>query len=92
MKIRLADYVAEFLVKKGVSDVFSIVGGGAMHLNDGFGHNPDIKCSLFKIDNITENNTTNPPICKVFVIDLDILIDIISPKLEIELLLFLESF
>ncbi len=38
-KIRLADYVAEFLVAHGVTDVFSVVGGGAMHLNDALGHN-----------------------------------------------------
>ena len=38
MKIRLADYVAQFLADKGVTDVFSIVGGGAMHLNDAIGH------------------------------------------------------
>lgn len=38
MKQRLADYVADFLVGKGVTDVFSVVGGGAMHLNDALGH------------------------------------------------------
>lgn len=38
MRIRLADYVADFLVKHGVTDVFSVVGGGAMHLNDALGH------------------------------------------------------
>ena len=38
MKVRLADYVANFLADKGVSDVFSVVGGGAMHLNDALGH------------------------------------------------------
>ncbi len=38
MKIRLADYVADFLVRQGVTDVFSVVGGGAMHLNDALGH------------------------------------------------------
>lgn len=43
MKIRLADYVADFLVNKGVTDVFSVVGGGAMHLNDAIGHNPGLK-------------------------------------------------
>ena len=32
MKQRLADYVADFLAAHGVSDVFSVVGGGAMHL------------------------------------------------------------
>lgn len=38
MKQRLADYVADFLVCHGVTDVFSVVGGGAMHLNDALGH------------------------------------------------------
>lgn len=43
MKQRLADYVADFLVSKGVTDVFSVVGGGAMHLNDALGHNENLK-------------------------------------------------
>ncbi len=43
MKIRLADYVADFLVEHGVTDVFSVVGGGAMHLNDALGHNRGLK-------------------------------------------------
>ena len=43
MKIRLADYVADFLVSKGVTDVFSVVGGGAMHLNDALGHHENLK-------------------------------------------------
>ena len=38
MKQRLADYVAEFFVRHGVTDVFSVVGGGAMFLNDALGH------------------------------------------------------
>lgn len=38
MKQRLADYVADFLVSRGVTDVFTVVGGGAMHLNDALGH------------------------------------------------------
>ena len=42
MKIRLADYVAQFLASKGVSDVFSVVGGGAMHLNDALGHHKQL--------------------------------------------------
>lgn len=42
MRKRLADYVADFLVAHGVSDVFSVVGGGAMHLNDALGHNADL--------------------------------------------------
>lgn len=43
MKQRLADYVADFLAGKGVTDVFSVVGGGAMHLNDAFGHHNGLK-------------------------------------------------
>lgn len=43
MKIRLADYVANFLAEKGVTDVFSVVGGGAMHLNDALGHHDALK-------------------------------------------------
>ena len=43
MKQRLADYVADFLVAHGVTDVFSVVGGGAMHLNDALGHHEGLK-------------------------------------------------
>ncbi len=43
MKIRLADYAAQFLCDHGVTDVFSVVGGGAMHLNDALGHHPGLK-------------------------------------------------
>ena len=38
MKQRLSDYVADFLASHGVTDIFSVVGGGAMHLNDALGH------------------------------------------------------
>ena len=44
MKIRVADYIADFFVKSGITDLFTITGGGAMHLNDGFAKNPDINC------------------------------------------------
>lgn len=43
MRQRLADYVADFFVKHGVTDVFSVVGGGAMHLNDALGHKEGLK-------------------------------------------------
>lgn len=43
MKQRLADYVADFLVSHGVTDCFSVVGGGAMHLNDALGHKNGLK-------------------------------------------------
>ena len=38
MKIKAAEYIADFLVTHGVSDVFTVTGGGAMHLNDALGH------------------------------------------------------
>lgn len=43
MQKRLADYVADFMVSKGITDVFSVVGGGAMHLNDAIGHHSELK-------------------------------------------------
>ena len=43
MRIRLADYIANFLTERGVTDVFSVVGGGAMHLNDALGHKEGLK-------------------------------------------------
>lgn len=43
MKQRLADYVADFFVNHGVTDCFSVVGGGAMHLNDALGHKEGLK-------------------------------------------------
>ncbi|MDR0952716.1 MAG: thiamine pyrophosphate-binding protein [Elusimicrobiota bacterium] len=36
--IKLSDYIAKELENYGVKDVFMISGGGAMHLNDSFGH------------------------------------------------------
>ena len=38
MKIKIAKYIADFLVNKGIEDVFTVTGGGAMHLNDALGH------------------------------------------------------
>lgn len=36
--LRVADYVASFMVKHGITDIFSVVGGGSMYLNDAFAH------------------------------------------------------
>ena len=38
MKIKLANYISETLVANGITQNFSVTGGGAMHLNDAFGH------------------------------------------------------
>jgi acetolactate synthase-1/2/3 large subunit len=39
---RVADLVANLLVEHGIKDMFMVTGGGAMHLNDAFGRQPDI--------------------------------------------------
>lgn len=44
MKIRIADYIAQLLAEHGIRHVFSVTGGGAMHLNDGLGHHPSLNC------------------------------------------------
>ena len=44
MKIKVANYIAQFLADNGVSDVFTITGGGAMHLNDAIGHHEALHC------------------------------------------------
>ena len=43
MKQKVSDYIADFLVNNGITDMFSVVGGGAMHLNDSFGHHPGLR-------------------------------------------------
>lgn len=44
MKKRVSDYIAEFLGNNGIKDVFTVVGGGAMYLNDSLGHNKNLRC------------------------------------------------
>lgn len=44
MKIKVSNYIANFFSEKGISTIFTVVGGGAMHMNDAFGHHPRIKC------------------------------------------------
>ncbi len=44
MKIKLSNYVAQFLVEHGITNVFTVTGGGAMHLNDALGHQEGLKC------------------------------------------------
>ena len=43
MKKRLADYVFEYLVSKGVEHVFMVTGGGSMFLNDAIGRAQGLK-------------------------------------------------
>ncbi len=44
MKVKVSDFIADYLADYGITDVFTVVGGGAMHLNDSFGHHPRLKC------------------------------------------------
>ena len=43
MKKRVADIITEILVENGIDTCFSVVGGGAMHLNNAFALNKKIK-------------------------------------------------
>lgn len=45
MKIKVAQYIAQFLAEHGVTDVFTVTGGGAMHLNDALGHHEALHCT-----------------------------------------------
>ena len=39
MKVKVSDYIVNFLEKNGLNTLFTITGGFAMHLNDSFGRN-----------------------------------------------------
>lgn len=41
--IKVSDYVINFLVKKGIKDIFLVSGGASMHLLDSLGSSPDLK-------------------------------------------------
>jgi len=41
--MRVSDLIAESISKHGITDVFCLVGGGSMFLNDAFGHNEHLK-------------------------------------------------
>lgn len=44
MKIKVADYMADFFVGRGIRHCFMVTGGGAMHLDDAFTHKEGLKC------------------------------------------------
>jgi acetolactate synthase-1/2/3 large subunit len=47
MKMRVADYIADFIEKSGVKDVFLLSGGGIMHLTDGLACNKNLQVTCF---------------------------------------------
>jgi acetolactate synthase I/II/III large subunit len=42
-KMRVADLIARLLTQHGITDVFMLTGGGAMHLNDALGRAPGLR-------------------------------------------------
>lgn len=38
VKVKISDFIAEYLVSQGVTYNFTVPGGGAMHLNVSLGH------------------------------------------------------
>lgn len=44
MRVKVAQYIADFLVNMGTEHVFTVTGGGAMHLNDALGHKEGLTC------------------------------------------------
>ncbi len=44
MRIKIAKLIADFLAERGVTHVFGVTGGGAMHLNDALGHHAALTC------------------------------------------------
>ena len=44
MRMTVAEYVAQLLIQNHITDVFTITGGGAMHLNNALGKNKGLNC------------------------------------------------
>jgi len=42
--IKVSDFVADFLARQGITQVFTITGGGAMHLNMSLGRHKGLRC------------------------------------------------
>lgn len=43
MKVKISDWIAQYLVEQGIKYNFTVPGGGAMHLNVSFGHQEGLK-------------------------------------------------
>ena len=44
MKVKISDYIANLVAELGIKQVYTVTGGGAMHLNDAFGHCDKLSC------------------------------------------------
>ena len=45
MRQKVSDFIADYIAQMGVHDVFTVTGGGAMHMNDSFGHHEALHCT-----------------------------------------------
>ncbi len=45
MRKRVAEFIADYLADNGIDEVFTVVGGGAMYLNNAFGQSDRIRCT-----------------------------------------------
>ena len=45
MRQKVADYIADSIAEWGIRQVFTVTGGGAMHMNDAFGHHSRLHCT-----------------------------------------------
>lgn len=71
MRMKVAKYISEFFIKNGVTDMFMVTGGAAMHLNDAFGHQEGLNiiynhheqaCSI-AAEGYTRKNGKIAPVC-----------------------------
>lgn len=44
MRMKVSNYISQKLVDSGITQVFTVTGGGAMHLNDALGHQEGMHC------------------------------------------------
>lgn len=44
MRIKVSNYISQKLLESGITQVFTVTGGGAMHLNDALGHQEGLRC------------------------------------------------
>lgn len=43
--MKVSDYIVRRVSEAGITDTFAVTGGGAMHLDDSFGHFPGMRCT-----------------------------------------------
>lgn len=59
-RIRVADYIASFLVERGIRDLFVLTGYGAMHLNDAIAAQPALRYYCVR------NEATSPMMAEAY--------------------------